>query len=249
MAFSNAERSWEETADLVKLLAGSLTSLSHKFEVRGEWIELRSGFLLVPQIVHIVPSDDGKAIRTASTIQVSHPQWVPNGVFEYQHSWGPDTQQSFASGFTQWAQMDLPVYLYAAGEKGDACSSMVIKPGREDSSIFPPNRRVILGPTGHLVNQPATEAEEHAFCSCCLFTNSIDAFKDLLRQEDFLGIRLFAWRSANGETIEADCRVNGVDFPSATEGLRRYASSWPRRGLEFRKQYVAMQTLPGTTTA
>jgi len=34
-----------------------------------------------------------------------------------------------------------------------------------------------------------------------------------------------------------------VDFPAAIEGLKRYASSWPARVLEFRKQYVAMQSV------
>jgi hypothetical protein len=244
VAFSNANRSWEESADLTTLLAEALTSLAHKFTSRGEWLELPNGLLLVPHVVKVTPNDDGAKMQTISTVQVSHPKWIPGGVFEYQHSWGPDVRQSFLTGFTQWAQVDLPVFFHAAGSDTKACQTIRMAPGREGDSLIPANRRVILGPTSHLVNQPATEAEEHGFCPCCLFTNSANAFKDLIRRDEFFGVRLFAWRSADGATIEADCRVNGVDFPAAVEGLKRYASSWPMRGLEFRKQYVAMQTMP-----
>jgi len=243
VAFANGNRSWEESADLTSLLAESLTGASHKFSRQREWLELHNGLLLVPHVVQVTPSDDGATMKTVSTIQVSHPKWVPKGVFEFQHSWGPDVRQSFSLGFDQWAQVDLPVFLYAAGDEATNCKSLTMKPGREGNSLIPPNRRVIVGPTSHLVNQPATESEEHGFCPCCLFTHSVDAFRDLIHRDEFFGIRLFAWRSADGATIEADCRVNGVDFPAALEGLKRYASSWPMRGLEFRKQYVALQAV------
>ena len=84
----------------------------------------------------------------------------------------------------------------------------------------------------------------HEFCPCCLFTNSIAAFDDLLKDRAFHGIRLFVTRDTNGE-IEADCRVDGIDRPEAVAALIKYAQTWPDRGLEYRKQYVCVQTLNG----
>ena len=40
-------------------------------------------------------------------------------------------------------------------------------------------------------NSRAHATGEHDFCPCCLFTNSIEAFEDLLKDEAFYGIRLF----------------------------------------------------------
>ncbi len=185
--FANGDRSWEESADLSRLLADTLTGLSHKFTSRGEWLELPNGMLLVPQVVQVTPSDDGKKMQTISTIQVSHPKWVPKGVFEYQHSWGPDVRNSFSQGFTQWAQVDLPVFLYSAGDKCRRRVNHSGTPGREGSSIFPPNRRVILGPTSHLVNQPATEprntASAPAACSPARWMPSSDLIRRMNSSE------------------------------------------------------------------
>jgi len=149
VAFSNANRSWEESADLTTLLAEALTSLAHKFTSRREWLELPNGLLLVPHVVKVTPNDDGAKMQTISTVQVSHPKWIPGGVFEYQHSWGPDVRQSFLTGFTQWAQVDLPVFLHAAGSDAKACQTIRMAPGREGDSLIPANRCVILGPTSH----------------------------------------------------------------------------------------------------
>lgn len=85
------------------------------------------------------------------------------------------------------------------------------------------------------------DEQAHAFCPCCLFTQSLEAFLPLLEGDTrMLGIRLFATRDAAGE-IAADCRINGVDFPEGAACLRRYAATWPAyAGLEFRKQYVVV---------
>jgi hypothetical protein len=36
--------------------------------------------------------------------------------------------------------------------------------------------------------------------------------------------------------------VNGVDWPAGAAELVKYAREWPDRGLEYRKQYVCIQT-------
>jgi len=244
-AFANGQRSWTESADLLTSLSNALNSLGHKHRVRREWLELDSEFLLVPHVVQVIPRDDA-GVRTISTIQVSHPKLIPAGVFEWQHSWGDDVPKSFSSGLKAWVEADLPVFLDCLLENPKDGRCMVLVPKPEGASILPPRRRVVFGPTTQFAKQPALEGEQHGFCPCCLFTNSIDAYRELLGRDAFFGIRLFAWRSEDGKTIEADCRVNGIDFPAGVAGLIRYAQTWPARGLEFRKQYVAVQSLLAT---
>jgi len=242
-AFTNGKRTWTESADVLASLATTLAELGHKFQTRSEWLELENGLLLVPRFVEVAQREDSK-VRTASTVQISHPKRIPEGVFEYQHSWGENVGRSFADGFKMWAQADLPVFLDATLENIANRQCAMIQPRSEGSSLLPPHRRVIFGPTSHFAQQPAPGSEEHCFCPCCLFTNSADSFRGLAAQDAFFGIRLFAWRSEDGATIEADCRVNGVDFPEGVAGLLRYVETWPHRGMEFRKQYVAIQSFP-----
>ena len=71
----------------------------------------------------------------------------------------------------------------------------------------------------------------------------MEAFTDLLKGREFLGVRLYAARDAQGE-ISADCRVNGEDYPAALPYLHTYVQSWPQAGLEFRKQYVVIRNQP-----
>ncbi|WZB63440.1 hypothetical protein WJ970_11385 [Achromobacter xylosoxidans] len=75
---------------------------------------------------------------------------------------------------------------------------------------------MVLGPVAHYAESPApAQDEEHPFCPCCLFTNSLDAFHGILRDGGYAAIRLYAARDANGE-ISADCRVNGEDYPTGS---------------------------------
>ena len=69
------------------------------------------------------------------------------------------------------------------------------------------------------------------------------AFKDELETDAFVAIRLFAARDENG-TPQADCRVNGRDHEAGMEALREYARTWPPAGIELRKQYVVLRTIP-----
>ena len=73
-------------------------------------------------------------------------------------------------------------------------------------------------------------------CPLCL---SLTAFRDHLQANEFCGIRLFASRDANGEAV-ADCRINGVDWAPGQAELLKYVATWPDRGFEYRKQYVAI---------
>ena len=80
------------------------------------------------------------------------------------------------------------------------------------------------------------------FCPCCLFTNSMEAFDDQIKDtEKNYAIRLFAMKDANGE-IKADCRINGEEYPQAEEYLKKYASTWKDCDIvKFRKQYIIIR--------
>jgi Family of unknown function (DUF6348) len=102
---------------------------------------------------------------------------------------------------------------------------------------------MVLGPTVHMATKDATHTSgPHDFCPCCLLTSSFGAFTQQLEADRFFGIRLFATRDQDG-VIQADCRIDGVDWPSGAEALSKYVATWPDRRLEYRKQFVAFRTL------
>lgn len=241
-AFANGVRSWTDSADLLASLAEVLTAAGHQVRRRAEWLSLPSGLVLLPQVASFEPRDDGR-VSTTSTIQVSHRELVPQGVFEYQHSQGPDLGSSFREGFRGFATFDLPVFLDAleADPKG---STVLFKsfPAAHAPGTFL-HRRMILGPTAYYAKSesPAGTDEEHPYCPCCLLTHTFSAFEEQLASPEFYAIRLFAMRDANGEAL-ADCRINGNDWDPGKEALLQYIATWPERGVEFRKQYVCFQS-------
>jgi len=239
VTLKNAQKSWQESDDLVASLATTLKGLGHEATDMGDWVEV-GGFSLLPQVVNVEPFDNS-GVRTSVTLQISHASLIPAGVFEYQTASGTDVRDSFAKAFKSWAEFDLPVFLDALRDQAKTCMVMQMTPGGESTSVLPPDRRLVFGPTLQMAVNPETIKGDHDFCPCCLFTNSIDAFDDLLRNKDFYGVRLFVSRDAEGR-IEADCRVNGIDRPQAAAALARYAKTWPDRGFEYRKQYVCIQT-------
>jgi uncharacterized protein DUF6348 len=190
----------------------------------------------VPRVVSVEPLDDA-GVNTVTTIQISHAALTPRGVFEYQHSSGTDLRDSFAKGFQGWAEFDLPVFLDALREKAAACMTLTMEP----------SRRLVLGPTIQMAQKTNPAPGEHDFCPCCLFTKNVDAFGELLQGQDFHAIRFFVTRDAQGH-VEADCRVNGVDHAAAAAALVRYGQTWPDRGVEYRKQYVCIQTREPATS-
>lgn len=240
VAFSNAQKSWEETDDLVASLATTLNALGQEAKVAGDWVEF-GGFSLLPQVVNVEPQESS-GVKAAITIQISHDALIPRGIFEYQYSSGTDLRDSFTQAFKSWADLDLPVFLDAQRAKPVTCMFMQMTPGSESKSVLPADRRLVFGPTLQMAQNPEPIKGAHDFCPCCLFTNSIDAFDDLLKDKAFYGVRLFVSRDAEGR-IQADCRVNGVDRPEGAAALQRYAQTWPDRGFEYRKQYVCIQTV------
>lgn len=249
MAFSNAQRSWTETFDCVQSLQRMLERHGHQPRVDGNVVsDAASGFSFRPLLVGFQPIHPEGA-RTTTTIHVQHPQVIPEAIFEFQHSNGKSMQDSIEAGFDQWCQTDLVTLLEAARPDPRDCTMMIMEiPSRDGRPSI--KRRAIFGPVAHLRQQdpePA-DAEEHPFCPCCLLTQSMGAFKPLFERPGSFGLRLFAMRGPDG-SADADCRVNGEDFPAGKAALKQYVAKWPAAGVEFRKQYVIIQDVPADAAA
>ncbi|WP_298643593.1 DUF6348 family protein [uncultured Cardiobacterium sp.] len=221
--------------DLPALLADALAAEGCPTTRHGDWLyHAASGYALLVQIAAL---DFGERVRSTITIQIHHPELFPQGIFEYQHSFGADPAEALHYGLEWWLTGDWQL-LHAVAtndDKGHTGMSMTFPDGRI--------RRVHFGATQYWQENPApapADGEDDAhqpFCPCCLFTNSMEAFKPLLEGHDNYALRLFASRNDDGST-DADCRVNGEDYAPGMDALRAYAATWPGTGSEFRKQYV-----------
>ncbi|QNP47521.1 DUF6348 family protein [Diaphorobacter aerolatus] len=204
----------------------------------GQRLTLQNGLVLEPLLM-AAEAKSPHAAHTSTVIEVSHATLFPHPIFEYQHASGTTREDALRDGFEQWADMDLVTLTDACRSTPDSCSVLELRYELGDDG-FMRDRQVLLGPMTHYQEYASSESEDHAFCPCCLLTNSLDAFDSLLRSERFLAIRLYATRDGEGH-CNADCRVNGQDFPAALPMLREYARTWPDAGMEFRKQYVVIR--------
>jgi hypothetical protein len=248
ITFEGGGSSRTETVNVVDLLEQTVRQKDRTVRRHPTWLELPdSGFVLLPQIVGAEALPRG-GVHTVTTVQVHHPTLTPDGVFEYQHSWGDTVTQAMANGFDQWCQVDLVVFEDALLPRPRTCTTMEMTfPAKEGKPAY--CRRAVLGPIAHFrASPPPPDAapEQHPFCSCCFLTNTFMAYKQLVEGTDFFALRYFAARGEDG-TPQADCRVNGDDCPPGVEALRNYVKTWTGTGYEFRKQYVLLQTLDRPT--
>lgn len=237
VGFSNAERAWEERCDLIEILENVLQENQLPGNRRDGWLVVNNGLYLRPEIVTFTPLEPS-GVQTATTISIAHEKYFPDGLFEYQHATGDDMNASLTAGFNNWVEFDLPAFLDAISNSLERCAAM-------DMEFPEPARRIrrcLLGPVYHLASRNIEIEEEHPFCSCCLLTNSFEAFRRQFEGEGFYGIRLLVLRDEEGE-VSADCRVNGIDWEIGKEHLIKYGETWADRGIEMRKQYVAIYTL------
>ncbi|MBC3870788.1 DUF6348 family protein [Undibacterium oligocarboniphilum] len=202
-------------------------------------VSLPGGLIFSTEAVERLTLGDGR-VRICIKISAWHADYFPQGIAEYQHALGSSEQNAIQEAFKNWVNMDLPVLQDAVSLTPSACSVIQLQVPAA-SEIIATSRQVILGPVAHLVSRPPQRAEEHPFCPCCLFTECMAVFHDLLQTSTVFGIRLFVSRDQFGK-LAVDCRVNGEDFPAATEPLTAYAAKWQDRGLEFRKQYLMIRS-------
>lgn len=229
----------EEDFDAVDGLEHVLREAGFAVDRHPTWLELEGGLRVLPQWASY-ESEDGD-VRTTTTIEVSLPGRIPPGVFEYQHARGDGVVQSMASGFEGWLFTDLPAFLDALRDEPEVCTCIGMDvPLASGGEV---RRRVVLGPPLHAAQKQSDADADHPFCPCCLITKSWETFRPLIQGDRFVAVRLYAARAGDGTTV-ADCRVNGEDWPAGRDALQTYATTWPDRGVEWRKQLVVMMTLP-----
>jgi len=227
---------------LLTLLCNTLKQTSLTVEQTESHLLTPEGLVFAVQQVESVNLGEGR-VRTCTKIHAWHPTYFPQGIFEFQHALAATEEAAFIDGFTQWMNMDLQVLQDATREVPVNCTVIEMNTASDEVNATAHYRQIILGPVAHLASQPAPKKKEaHPFCPCCLFTESMSVFHDVLQSDQFVGVRLFASRDNQG-VLAADCRVNGEDFPAAVTPLVQYAEAWPQRGLEFRKQYIVIRTV------
>jgi hypothetical protein len=234
-----------EAFDAVAALERALARRGQQAIRDGDALQLEDAQLTLLALVAKVEARPDGGASTATTVEVFHPCRFPGGAFEYQHSTGKTVDESIEAGFDQWAQVDLAPLLDSLVAKPRVCPTLVMEfPANANEP--PRRRRVVLGPVRCMQQRPrAADGEGQCHepcCPCCLITNSLRAFDDLLRSDATFAIRLFAARAADG-SASADCRVNGRDHEAGMSALREYARRWPDAGIEYRKQYAVVHTL------
>jgi hypothetical protein len=159
VAFSNAEKSWNERFHLVTLAARVLAEHGHRVQSEESWlVERASGFILLPRLVQLEPLEKG-GVQTTTTIQTNHSALVPDGVFEYQHSTGDNVEDSIRKGFDQWARTDLVALLEALKPEPKTCATLNMEfPEKDGKPAY--SRRAILGPVAHYVQKPEVYEEQ-----------------------------------------------------------------------------------------
>ena len=230
--------------DIVELAALALERYGHRVTRHDAWLEHpESGFIMKPELGYSRPS--GELVHSTSAITTSHPQLVPQGVFEYQHAFGGTLDKALSRGFDGWVQSDFVVLLDALRDTPQVCQSFGFTFPQTDGPAL--HRRAVLGPVGYMSMETVLgtykvpDDDEHPFCPCCFLRNTIEAFKPLLENDAFYAIRMLAAHDERGKA-RADCRVNGEDWKPGEDALVAYADTWPQAGIEQRKQYVILQT-------
>ena len=227
-----------DDATLRQWLLEALLAEGHAGELADEGVILASGLCVDAEFGEAHARAQGD-VRIATRTLAWHPDF-PDGLMEYQHANGRDVRDACRNGFRQWARLDLVAIHDAVAAAQPRCMQMDMAfPATDDAPAH--RRRVVLGPIARFGGAKQDDDPEHPFCPCCLFTHGIESFQPLLQEDEVLGVRLFASRNADG-TFEADCRVNGEDYPDGAAALREYAATWAGTGFEFRKQYVVLCT-------
>lgn len=239
ISFTRGDEQWQEILDMPELLGKVLEEEERRYTLQDGWLLLDSGLALLPQFLYFNLNDNG-TVETSTTIEIRDTRGLFSGVFEYQHARSDvSAAASLSTGFRRWMQVDLVVLEDALKAKPDQCSMMQMSfNGAEEGHQRP--RRILLGPVEHYATIASQEAEEHPFCPCCLFSNSMKGFMPQLQSGGFYAVRMYAARNSEGE-IMADCRVNGEDWDAGREALLQYVQQWSEKGLEYRKQMIVIQ--------
>jgi len=230
----------EEDFNLNILLADILRSKGIKSVLRNDWLILANKLMLRPEIVEVVSLKTG-GFSTLTTLAVAHERLLPNSLFEYQQGVFKQLKATLGAGLAQWVTQDLPVFMEALSGDLKTCMAMDLEVYKNPLFV----RRALLGPINHRYSQNNPIKEEHPFCQCCLLSNTYKIFEPLLTQAKTIGLHMAVYRDTKGQ-VQAECRINGIDWPPGADALKLYGQTWPDRGEELRRQYVLFYTSQGS---
>lgn len=225
---------------LLEMLRTALTA-------QGDSVTLADGFLTASNQVSVsMLAKESVALgadryRTAIRVTVSHPQWFPDGLTEYQHALGKTEADAFAACIQQWLAQDWIVIADAVRETPRDCAVIELPVSGSAEGQIAGYRQILLGPVAHLIQKPSGKKEAHPFCPCCFMTEAMDHLHKELQSQTTIGIRFFVSRDQSGK-LAVDCRANGENLDALVPALTTYAEGWPQQGLEFRKQFVVIRT-------
>lgn len=238
--------SGEDVINVALLLQEKLAENHIPTEIVDEyWLyQPDTGYYFLPALWDFELNDG--SFSSASTIQIHHKELFPNGIFEYQYSFGgrETLNEALLSGFDTWLKTDWETLWDAACP--DEANHLYLNMDFADEAL---KRLVLLGSVGFYPAPNENEEDEASyethgeFCECCLFTQSLQAFEPLLKSAENYAIRIFVSRDDEGE-YNADCRVNGEDWADALDSLKNYAKTWAGEGMAFRKQYIIIRNQP-----
>lgn len=216
-----------------------------------KWIHVKdNGYSLLPALINFY-SDENNEIKISATVQIHHKEVFPNGIFEYVY---PQKKVENVIGglfelFETWVNLDWRTLCDCLKFEKSEFMSMRIDLNKEKTQA----KHVFYGPVLSYPNIDVEDAKAKGidvdpyideFCPCCLFTNSMEAFvKQIKDTNQNYAIRLFAMKDPNGE-VDADCRINGEEYPQAEEYLKKYAKTWKDCDIiKMRKQYVIIKNV------
>ncbi|MGF6148331.1 Uncharacterised protein [Kingella potus] len=230
----------EEQLNFAALLGDALSAQGVATQTDGNgWLyQPDTGYRLLPLFIEPWLDDDGK-LHSATTIQIHHPDLFPQGVFEFQYSFGGfDTlTAAVASGFEQWVMQDWRALAEALQPEAGELSRLTL-----ESDEFAVPRVAIFGNLTGMGEITEAGGEHGGCCPCCLLTQSLAGLIPLLEtSHENLAIRLFASRDTATGECTADCRINGVRFEAAEPLLKAFAATWRSDEFVFRKQYVIVR--------
>lgn len=216
-----------------------------------KWIHVKDNdYYLFPALINFY-SDENNELKISATIQIHHKEIFPNGIFEYVY---PQKKAENVIGglfelFETWADLDWLTLCDCLKFEKSEFMSMRIDLNKEKTQA----RHIFYGSVLSYPNIDVEEAKSKGidvdpyideFCPCCLFTNSMEAFdKQIKDTSQNYAIRLFAMKNPDGE-VDADCRINGEEYPQAENYLKKYAKTWKDCDImKMRKQYVIIRNV------
>jgi hypothetical protein len=253
-----------QTIDLVALLNSVLLTYGQKATRKGNWLRLDNGFWMLPQW------NSGTVINglifTETTVEVHHPIFIPNGVFEYQYvDSAKSIAASFLTGLNEWYKTRAVTLFDSLLAEPKSSTQMVMKFPNDANVVMTDSgsssgktrlRRVIFGPVVYFVSLSADAqkdtnssksngAKHDDYCPCCLLNRLKYILMPVLNSDDYTVIQLSSFRES-AEDINASCYVNGKKFDAGTNALIEDIKTWPIRGSESRDYFIIVQNDPAT---